>query len=92
MNDRQFEKISRALSDVNRITILNQFKTKKRECLHCSEVIELLDLTQPSISHHLKQLVEADLLLPEKEGRHIKYTLNREVLSEYINCLSSLLA
>lgn len=89
MDNRKFEKISRALSDASRITILQQFK-KKKGCLYCAEVNEMLDLTQPSISHHLKQLVDADLLIPEKEGRNLKYVLNQNVLNDYIDRLNGL--
>lgn len=89
MDNKKFEKISKALSDASRLTILQQFK-KRQSCLYCAEVHDLLDLAQPSISHHLKQLVEADLLLPEKEGRNLKYVLNEEVLDEYISSLQQL--
>jgi len=89
MDNRKFEKISRALSDANRIAILQQFK-KKRDCLYCTEVHDILDLTQPSVSHHLKQLVDAELLIPEKEGRNLKYTLNHDVLDDYIASLTNL--
>lgn len=89
MDNKKIEKISRALSDANRIAILQQFK-KKKDCLYCAEVNDLLDLTQPSVSHHLKQLVDADLLLPQKEGRNLKYVLNLEILDEYIACLNEL--
>ena len=89
MDNKKIEKISRALSDANRIAILQQFK-KKKDCLYCAEVNDLLDLTQPSVSHHLKQLVDAELLLPQKEGRNLKYVLNQQVLDDYINCLNDL--
>jgi ArsR family transcriptional regulator len=89
MDNKKIEKISRALSDANRIAILQQFK-KKKDCLYCAEVNDLLDLTQPSVSHHLKQLVDAELLLPQKEGRNLKYILNQQVLDDYITCLNDL--
>lgn len=89
MDSKKFERISRALSDPHRILILQKFK-KKRDCLYCSEIHDLLDLAQPSISHHLKQLVDADLLLPEKEGRNLKYALNKAVLDDYIAFLGAL--
>jgi ArsR family transcriptional regulator len=89
MDNKKIEKISRALSDANRIAILQQFK-KRKDCLYCAEVNDLLDLTQPSVSHHLKQLVDADLLLSQKEGRNLKYVLNQEVLDEYIASLNEL--
>ncbi len=89
MDNNKFEKVSKALSDTSRITILQQFR-KKDNCLYCAEVHEIIDLTQPSISHHLKQLVDAELLIPEKEGRNLKYTLNKDILDDYIKTLSSL--
>lgn len=89
MDNRKFEKISRALGDSNRILILQQIK-KNQKCMYCADINVMLDLTQPSISHHLKQLVDVDLLIPEKEGRNIKYVLNEKVLNEYIESLSAL--
>ncbi|MBB6112859.1 ArsR/SmtB family transcription factor [Mucilaginibacter lappiensis] len=89
MDNKKIEKISRALSDANRIAILQEFK-KKKDCLYCAEVNDMLDLTQPSVSHHLKQLVDAELLLPQKEGRNLKYVLNQQILDDYIACLTEL--
>ncbi|MBL7697359.1 MAG: helix-turn-helix transcriptional regulator [Chitinophagaceae bacterium] len=89
VNIKKIEKISKALSDANRIAILDQLR-KKKNCLYCSEVNEFLDLAQPSVSHHLKQLVDAELLIPEKEGRIIRYRLNEKVLNDYIANLTRL--
>ena len=87
MDNKKIEKISKALSDTNRLAILQQLK-KKKNCLYCSEVNDFLDLTQPSVSHHLKQLVDAELLISEKEGRNIRYQLNQKVLDDYIASLT----
>ena len=87
MDNKKIEKISKALADANRIAILQQLR-KKKNCLYCSEINDLLNLTQPSVSHHMKQLVDADLLIPEKEGRNIKYQLNEKVLDDYIASLN----
>jgi ArsR family transcriptional regulator len=89
MDSKKIERISKALSDPNRIAILQKFR-KKKDCLYCSEIHDMLDLAQPSISHHLKQLVDADLLIPEKEGRNLKYILNDGVLDDYIAFLNAL--
>jgi ArsR family transcriptional regulator len=89
MDSKKIERISKALSDPNRIAILQKFR-KKKDCLYCSEIHDMLDLAQPSISHHLKQLVDADLLIPEKEGRNLKYILNDDVLDDYIAFLNAL--
>jgi len=89
MDSRKIEKISKALGDPSRIAILQELK-KKKDCLYCTEVHEILDLAQPSVSHHLKQLVDADILIPEKEGRNLKYALNDAIIDEYISWLKAL--
>lgn len=50
----------------------------------------MIDLAQPSISHHLKQLTDTELVVAEKEGRNVKYRLNNKVLDDYIEFLESL--
>jgi len=89
MNSRQFEKISKALGDPSRVSILQEIK-KQQNCLYCSEIQEVVNLTQSSISHHVKLLADADLIIAQKEGRSIKYALNQEVLDEYISYLHAL--
>jgi ArsR family transcriptional regulator, arsenate/arsenite/antimonite-responsive transcriptional repressor len=86
---KMIEKISKALGDKNRLNIL-QHITKKGGCAQCAEIHDIIDLAQPSISHHVKILVEAGLIEPEKEGRNFKYTLNVNVLDIYLNFLEKL--
>lgn len=90
MDLRKVERISKALSDPNRIKILQEIGKKKKECYYCTEIYSIIDLAQPSISHHFKQLVDADLIIAEKEGRSMKYTLNKQVLDEYTQFLDTL--
>jgi ArsR family transcriptional regulator len=59
-------------------------------CGECSALQEVIDLAQPSISHHVKILVESGLIEGEKEGRNYTYTLNNGVLNEYIDALRKL--
>lgn len=89
MEVRRVERISKALSDPSRILILQELR-QKEDCLYCHEISEFIDLTQPSISHHVKQLADADLIRVEKEGRNVKYKLNKEVLNEYVQFLNKL--
>jgi ArsR family transcriptional regulator len=41
--------------------------------LKCSCVMDNIELAQSTISHHISQLVDADLLLTEKDGRNVRY-------------------
>lgn len=88
---KQVEKISKALGDSNRLKILH-FISNKGGCGQCSDIQNVVDLAQPSISHHVKILIEAGLIEPEKEGRHHKYTLNEAILNEYTRFLEKLKA
>ena len=77
------------LGDSNRLKIL-QHISKKGGCGHCSQIQEESELAQPSVSHHLKVLIEAGLIEPEKEGRNHKYILNEKVLKEYTQSINQL--
>ncbi len=89
MDAKKAEKISKALSDPTRLTILKEIK-KSKDCLYCSDLNDMLDLAQPSICHHLKQLIDTDIITSDKEGRNVRYALNNEVLDEYIGFIKAL--
>ena len=86
---KTIEKIAKALSDKSRLSILLHL-TKKGGKAQCSEIHDIIDLTQPSVSHHTKILAEAGLIEPEKEGRNYKYTLNTNTLEYLIKFLEHL--
>lgn len=88
MDLKSVERISKAIGDPHRIKILQAVK-KQGGCMPCSDICDLIDLTQSSISHHIKQLTDAGLLIPEKEGRCVKYTLDKKLLNEYMKYLTT---
>lgn len=87
MNEKQVGRISKALGDPYRLKMLEAIH-EKEDWLQSGEILELIDLAQSTVSHHLKQLVDADLVIAEKEGRNAKYRINKPVFSEYIQFLS----
>jgi DNA-binding transcriptional ArsR family regulator len=46
--------------------------------LSVSEIVEKLDVTQPTVSHHLAILREAGLVNIREEGKQTYYTLNQD--------------
>jgi ArsR family transcriptional regulator len=86
---KTIEKISKALGDANRLKIL-LYLSKCGGSGQCSELQEIIDLAQPSISHHIKILLEAGLIEQEKTGRNHQYSLNKIVLEEYMGFLTRL--
>ena len=86
---KQIEKISKALGDGNRLKILN-YISDKGGCGECSALQEIIGLAQPSVSHHVKILLESGLIRAEKEGRNYSYTLNNCLLNQYTDALRTL--
>lgn len=84
---KNLEKTAKALGDINRLKIL-EFLVQQGGTGACSAIQGCLDLAQPSVSHHLKILIEAGLIKGEKEGRYYNYTLQADALKEFITNIS----
>ncbi len=80
--------VFKALSDPNRIKILELLKEKDQSV---SELLEHFTITQASLSHHLNILKQADLVVTERKGQFIFYSLNISVFEEALNLLIKLL-
>lgn len=68
-------RILKALSDPNRLRLLSIVKAGEGGESCVCDLTEPLDLGQPTVSHHLKILVEAGLLEREKRGTWAYYSL-----------------
>jgi ArsR family transcriptional regulator len=84
---KKVEKISKALGDPCRLSIIDSIR-QNRDWLPCTQILEENKLAQSTISHHLKLLVDAELLIAEKEGRNTKYLVNKEMFNQYSKFLS----
>ncbi|MHA7176916.1 ArsR/SmtB family transcription factor [Arthrobacter sp. Sr24] len=68
-------RVLKALSDPNRLRLLSIVKAGDGGESCVCDLTEPLDLGQPTVSHHLKILVEAGLLEREKRGTWAYYSL-----------------
>lgn len=85
MNTIDIAVICKALGDSNRLQIV-QMLSGGEKC-GC-KLLEVFDITQPTLSHHMKILCECGLVNDRKEGKWHHYSLNRDVwngLSAFIN-------
>lgn len=82
----KLEKISKALGDPYRVKMLDTIRHEP-EGMTCYDVREMFHLAQSTVSHHLKQLVDADLLLYEKNGRFSRYWINKKTFSDLVSLL-----
>jgi ArsR family transcriptional regulator len=71
----------RALGDPTRVRILNLIARSGGEVCAC-DLNEPVGLAQPTVSHHLKKLVDAGLLEREQRGRWAFFSLKREAVEK----------
>jgi len=69
----------RALADPARVRIVNLLATSKEAVCLCN-LIEPLGLSQPTVSHHCKKLLDAGLIEREQRGKWAYFSLNPDAL------------
>jgi ArsR family transcriptional regulator, arsenate/arsenite/antimonite-responsive transcriptional repressor len=82
LSDDQAEataRVFKALADPHRVKIVNLLATSPDPVCVC-EFTAPLGLSQPTVSHHLKKLVQAGLLEREQRGTWAYYSLRRDAL------------
>ncbi|HEX8860564.1 MAG TPA: metalloregulator ArsR/SmtB family transcription factor [Actinomycetes bacterium] len=72
-------RLFKALADPHRVRIVNLLATSAEPVCVC-EFTEPLGLSQPTVSHHLKKLVQAGLLDREQRGTWAYYSLRPDAL------------
>ncbi len=65
----------RALSDQTRVRLLSMISTRGGDAC-VQELVDGLELSQPTVSHHLKVLREAGLVTSERQASHIYYRVD----------------
>lgn len=78
--------LAKSLSDENRLRILHHISTRKRSV---SSIVEELNLSQPLVSHHLKELKRSLLVKIERNGPFIYYELVDPRILDVIRTLST---
>ncbi len=79
--------VFKALSDANRLKILEMLVDG--EICAC-KILEALDITQPTLSHHMKILQQCGLIRSRKVEQWSYYSINPDKLSEIIDYFSGI--
>lgn len=77
-------KILKAVSDPKRLRIVDMLSCG--ELCGC-KILEAFHITQPTLSHDMRVLIEAGIVNDRREGKNIFYSLNRERLAEFESTL-----
>jgi ArsR family transcriptional regulator len=78
----QFERIAKALSDPRRFAVLQAIAEARHECPY-QTLCQRFPVTKATISHHLKELVQAGLVESEREGQHVHAHMVPGVIEAY---------
>ena len=78
--------VFKALSDPTRRRILKLLKNKE---MNAGEIADVFHITKPSISHHLSILKNSGLIIDERRGQNIVYSLDMTVFQEVMQWFMS---
>lgn len=87
MNTIDVALICKALGDSNRLQIV-QMLSDGEKC--ACKLLEQFEITQPTLSHHMKILSECGLIETRKEGKWSHYSLNCETLNTFKKFIDNL--
>jgi len=87
---KQKAAVFKALADPNRLRLLAMVKAEASGESCVCDLTGPLDLGQPTVSHHLRVLVDAGLLRREKRGTWAYYSLVPGALEEAAGLLANL--
>jgi ArsR family transcriptional regulator len=86
MDKKKIERISKALGDETRLRIYEVISTQKN--LTCSELVTLHGVTPATISHHLKILMDAELVECRKDGQFVHSRTVPKTIREFTEALA----
>ena len=72
----------KALSDPTRLRLLSHVAAQGRNSVCACDLTEPLGISQPTVSHHMKKLVDAGLLTREQKGRWAHYSVVPSAFAE----------
>ncbi|SFU43707.1 ArsR/SmtB family transcription factor [Butyrivibrio sp. M55] len=90
MSFREDVRKIKALADENRLAIMLSLQHgEKCGCV----LLEELNITQPTLSHHMKLLCDSDLVIGRKDGKWMYYSISKEgieafrkMIGSYVRC------
>ncbi len=88
MNHSEIERISKALADETRLRIFEAISASDR--LKCGEIVAMRGVTPATVSHHLKILSEARLIVCRREGQFVYNEAIPETIAAYTRALGKI--
>ena len=78
----------KAFCDENRLQILELLRDGER----CAcKILDEMQITQPTLSHHMKILCDSGVVIGRKEGKWMHYSISKDGLENVINYLDEMM-
>ena len=93
---KKMTKVFKALSNENRLELfleilrINEafFETECNECF-ITDIMDSLNIGAPTVSHHMKELTNAGLVIAERKGKFLTAKINDEVIKEILEIFAA---
>lgn len=87
LDEKKIALVFKAFCDENRIRILKLLKTgEKCAC----KLLEEINVTQPTLSHHMKILCDSGIVIGRKEGKWTYYSISSKGADYASKCLKAI--
>lgn len=87
MDEKRTALLFKAFCDENRIRIMKLLRNgEKCAC----KLLEEINITQPTLSHHMKILCDSGIVVGRKEGKWMHYSISVEGAKVAVDCLKEL--
>lgn len=87
IDDARLVRVFKALADPRRFRMIQEIADAGE--LSCGQVAEKFDLSQPTISHHIKILTDAGVIVIRREGQHGFASVDRQLLAAVSGLLTT---
>lgn len=88
MDNKRVAVMFKAFCDENRVQILQLLRDgEKCAC----RILDEMQITQPTLSHHMKILCDSGVVVGRKEGKWMHYSISEDGLENVMNYLEKLM-
>ena len=84
LSQHAFLRVAKAMADTQRCRILERIAAAPDE-LCCSDLVSCFPVSQATVSHHLKELVAAELVDRRKDGQFAYFRFRGDVMQAYLD-------
>lgn len=89
METNETAQLFKALGDENRLKILERIAAQDEVC--ACNLLEDLEVSQPTLSHHMKLLRDCGLVDARKEGRWMHYSINKQRFEKALSVIETII-